>query len=354
MAMLSDLLSQVLKLPQHQHPALDNMSKQPEPTADKNSITGDALMKIFRGQADAKEDNVITNDNGSMSTDQSNPFLDAITKSRANNNTGPGVIRQLLNGIMGPTGGPTDPSTAAPLSGGSQPGPQDVSHTPSANQKQSDLAPANTSDGNPDASIPLPSPRPAEASAPENPYAMPTAIDPESIEALRQSLLTDAGQLDPNNPNGLSGRMNSPNAAPEMQNQASDAQGIDNMFRSSSASGPTMKAQNLQPQQSNTALKGDAQPTGQTEPGNIDLNHRPVVHNSDGSISTVRSITITDQNGNAILIPTVIGDKVVSNDAAIKHFQDTGQHLGKFTSEAAADAYAEKLHNDQATQYKGR
>lgn len=92
---------------------------------------------------------------------------------------------------------------------------------------------------------------------------------------------------------------------------------------------------------------------GQVAPGNIDLNNRPVVHNSDGTISTVRSITI-EADGKFYLIPTVIGDKVVSNDEAIAYFKKTGQHLGVFSSEADADAYAQQLHQSQATQYAGR
>ena len=90
---------------------------------------------------------------------------------------------------------------------------------------------------------------------------------------------------------------------------------------------------------------------GQLIPGNIDLNNRPVVHNPDGSISTVRSITITDNYGRVILIPTVVGNRVVSNDEAIRHYQQTGEHLGVFGNLAAANAYAQHLHEDQAKQY---
>ena len=93
------------------------------------------------------------------------------------------------------------------------------------------------------------------------------------------------------------------------------------------------------------------EPTGQTEPGNIDLNNRPKVKNPDGSTSTIRSITITDDQGKATLIPTVIGDKVVSNKEAIQHFQKTGEHLGVFDNESNANIFAEKLHKSQAKQY---
>jgi hypothetical protein len=96
---------------------------------------------------------------------------------------------------------------------------------------------------------------------------------------------------------------------------------------------------------------------GQIKPGNINLNNRPIVRNLDGSISTVRSITITDNQGRAYLIPTVIrnpdgiGGRVVTNGQAIAHFNKTGENLGYFENEGAADKYAQTLHEAQARQY---
>lgn len=90
---------------------------------------------------------------------------------------------------------------------------------------------------------------------------------------------------------------------------------------------------------------------GALAPGNLDLKARPLAHNSDGSISTVRSITITDDKGRAYLLPTVIDNRVVSDAEAIKHFQQTGQHLGVFPNEKKADRYAEALHKQQAQFY---
>jgi len=91
-------------------------------------------------------------------------------------------------------------------------------------------------------------------------------------------------------------------------------------------------------------------PRGLITAGNIDLMHRPVVKNDDGTYSTVRSISISE-DGKEVLIPTVIGDRVVSNKEAIAHYKKTGEHLGIFDSIQDANAYAETLHEQQAKLY---
>jgi len=87
-----------------------------------------------------------------------------------------------------------------------------------------------------------------------------------------------------------------------------------------------------------------------TIPGNIDLTKRPKVQNEDGSYSTVRTMTITTDQG-AVNIPTVVNGKVVSEKEAIDHYRKTGEHLGIYKSVDEAVKEAEKLHDEQAQFY---
>lgn len=95
---------------------------------------------------------------------------------------------------------------------------------------------------------------------------------------------------------------------------------------------------------------GSLATSGMVKAGNIDLNKRPMVKMPDGSTATVRSISI-GIDGKEVLIPTVIGDKVVSDDEAFEHFKKTGEHLGIFNSPKEATAYADALHKQQDQAY---
>lgn len=85
--------------------------------------------------------------------------------------------------------------------------------------------------------------------------------------------------------------------------------------------------------------------------GTIDLTKRPKVRNPDGSYSTVKTMTITDDQGRGINIPTVIDDRVVDPKEAIEHFKRTKQHLGVYKTQQDALNAAQKLHEDQEKMY---
>jgi hypothetical protein len=96
-----------------------------------------------------------------------------------------------------------------------------------------------------------------------------------------------------------------------------------------------------------------AQPTipGMVTPGNIDLMARPVVKNPDGSISTVRSMSV-NFGGPEVLIPTVSDDgRILSDDDAIQLYRKSGKHLGMFQTPEHATSYAKTLHEQQARAY---
>ena len=87
----------------------------------------------------------------------------------------------------------------------------------------------------------------------------------------------------------------------------------------------------------------DTPTDGMLIPGNIDLTNRPEVKNSDGTYSTVKTITVGTDQG-TVLLPTIINGKAVSNEEAIQHFKDTGQSMGVFKDEESASNYDKTVH----------
>lgn len=91
-------------------------------------------------------------------------------------------------------------------------------------------------------------------------------------------------------------------------------------------------------------------PKGLVETGNLDINNRPVVKNPDGSISTELAFSI-GIDGKEVLIPRVVGGKILTEEAAIQHFKQTGENLGTFDTPENATAYAQALHERQGQFY---
>lgn len=89
------------------------------------------------------------------------------------------------------------------------------------------------------------------------------------------------------------------------------------------------------------------EPSGPIIGGNLPTNVTQQVDNGDGTVSTVRTISIGTDKGE-VLIPTVIDGRVVSDEEAIAHYNETGENFGTFATSEDADAYAEQLHQAHA------
>jgi len=92
-------------------------------------------------------------------------------------------------------------------------------------------------------------------------------------------------------------------------------------------------------------------PRGLIEPGNIDLYHRPIVQNADGSLDAVRPQSV-GIDGREVLLPSVAGDgRHLTVPEMVDTYRKTNQHLGIFDNPANATSYAEILHQQQNQLY---
>jgi hypothetical protein len=89
-------------------------------------------------------------------------------------------------------------------------------------------------------------------------------------------------------------------------------------------------------------------------PPTLDVVNRPKlgpkVTNPDGSVSTVKSMSIGTDQGE-VLIPMVSPDgRLLDERGAVDLYRRTGQHLGIFQTPDAATRYAIMLHKNQEAQ----
>ena len=99
-------------------------------------------------------------------------------------------------------------------------------------------------------------------------------------------------------------------------------------------------------------MPGKRQYGGMTERGNIDTKKRKRVKNSDGSTSTLRSMSFS-HNGSEVLVPSMSPEgKTLDANGAFDQYMQSGKHLGKFKSPGEATAYAKQLSLHQGVKKK--
>lgn len=218
---LPQLLNELLKIEKRPMGNENNSARDPSEFGMDSADSGVQSPDRMQMNKSIGEQPAIIDDTGKFSLNQT-PFSglkDMISKSRSGNDTGPGMLRQLLGNVLG---GGMVPGTGTV--GGDPAGVSKPDHVPGTRQDAA-LNPQ------PLQSQPQPNLQPTPLPQPRPDYSQPSALDPKAIEELRMSLLSDSGQLDPNNPNGLSGRMNDPNSQVDMQNQRRESQTIEDSVR---------------------------------------------------------------------------------------------------------------------------
>jgi len=98
---------------------------------------------------------------------------------------------------------------------------------------------------------------------------------------------------------------------------------------------------------------GDGRPPSRPASGTLDPASQPIVRNSDGTASTVRTIGI-EVDGNHVLIPTVSPDgTILTDEQAIDMFRSSGRHLGVFSSREESDAAGRSLSQQESRRIAG-
>ncbi len=103
----------------------------------------------------------------------------------------------------------------------------------------------------------------------------------------------------------------------------------------------------LQSMIDNAKLKAShALAPGIMEVGNVNLIDRPKLLTPDKGYQTVFTMTAGLDGGKTVLLPRVIEGFMHTPQEAMKHFKETGEHMGIFDTQKNADAFDEQLHKD--------
>lgn len=201
------------------NPTNDTMERSPSElgteSADSGVISGD---KVTQARTQDNSHNVTSDSGKIVDFSPGNPFAGMFKDTKQMDGSIMGLLRsmgladQKLMQPGTPKVGGGDPSVT-PGQG------QDAALNPTPLAKQRQRGLMRPMPGAPDPNFPIEN----TTTVPKD-YSQPTALDPQGIEELRTSLLTQAGQLNPNNPNGLAGRMSGPYSKLDQASGMSDAQ----------------------------------------------------------------------------------------------------------------------------------